>query len=93
MNVTASAPADDKQADRMKKPISWLPVDGSITINEDYTAIPAKTAAVADANKSLESGDRKGAMEKLKLADMNVEIPWPLCHSIRRLMTCIRLPA
>jgi hypothetical protein len=45
-----------------------------ITIIEDYTANPAKTAAVADANKSLKSADRKGAMEKLKLADMNVEV-------------------
>ncbi len=73
-NITAAAPADNKQADQMKKPITWLPVDGSITINEDYTAKPAKTAAVADANKSLKSGDRKGAMEKLKLADLNVEL-------------------
>ena len=57
-----------------KKPIAWLPIDGAITINEDYTANPAKTAAVADANKSLKSGDRKSAMEKLKLADMNVDV-------------------
>jgi hypothetical protein len=72
--TTGAAPADIKQADQMKKPIAWLPVDGMITIIEDYTANPAKTAAVADANKSLKSGDRKGAMEKLKLADMNVEV-------------------
>jgi hypothetical protein len=57
-----------------KKPIAWLPIDGAITINEDYTANPAKTAAVADANKSLKSGDRKSAMEKLKLADMKVDV-------------------
>jgi hypothetical protein len=57
-----------------KKPIAWLPIDGAITINEDYTANPAKTAAVADANKSLKSGDRKSAMEKLKLADMSVDV-------------------
>jgi hypothetical protein len=74
MNVTASAPAGDKQADRMKKAISWLPVDEMISINEDYTAVPAKKAAIADANKRLESGDRKGAMEKLKLADMDINI-------------------
>jgi TolA-binding protein len=73
-NVSGAAPADNKQADQVKKPIAWLPVDGAITINEDYTANPAKTAAVADANKSLKSGDRKGAVEKLKLADMNVEV-------------------
>ncbi len=61
-------------ADAMKKPIAWLPVNGAITINEDYTADTTKTAAVADANKSLKSGDRKGALEKLKLAGMDVDI-------------------
>ena len=57
-----------------KKPIVWLPIDGVITINEDFTASPAKTAAVAEANKHLKNGDRKGAMEKLKLADLNVDV-------------------
>jgi hypothetical protein len=64
---------DTEMADQ-KKPIAWLPIDGAITINEDYTSNPAKNAAVADANKSLKSGDRKGAMEKLKLADMSVDV-------------------
>jgi hypothetical protein len=58
----------------MTKPIAWLPVNGAITINEDYTIDTAKTAAVADANKSLKSGDRKAALEKLKLAGMDVDI-------------------
>jgi hypothetical protein len=73
-SVSGAAPAGDKQADQLKKPIAWLPVDGVITIDEDYTANPAKTAAVSDANKSLKSGDPKGAMEKLKLADLNVDV-------------------
>jgi hypothetical protein len=73
-SVSGAAPVADKQADQMKKPIVWLPVDGAITINEDYTANPAKTAAVADANKSLKSGDRKGAIEKLKLSDMSIDV-------------------
>jgi hypothetical protein len=73
-SVTAGSPSDTSATDLMKKPIAWIPVDGSITINEDYSASPAKKAAVADANKSLKSGDRKGAMEKLKLADMNIDV-------------------
>jgi hypothetical protein len=60
--------------DAMKKPIAWLPVNGAITINEDYTADTNKTAAVTDANKSMKSGDRKGALEKLKLAGLDVDI-------------------
>ncbi|MEO6782640.1 MAG: YfdX family protein, partial [Bradyrhizobium sp.] len=66
--------AESKPADQLKKPIAWLPVDGALTINEDFTANPAKKAAVAEANKSLKSGDRRGAIEKLKLADMNIDV-------------------
>ena len=73
-SVTAGSPSDTSATDQMKKPIAWIPVDGFITINEDYSASPAKKAAVADANKSLKSGDRKGAMEKLKLADINIDV-------------------
>jgi hypothetical protein len=60
--------------DQMRTPIAWLPVNGTITINEDYTADPAKTAAVADANTSLKSGDHKAAMEKLQLAGLDVDM-------------------
>jgi hypothetical protein len=47
-----------------KKPIAWVPIDGSITIAEDITGDAAKTAAVADANTSLKKGDREGAVQK-----------------------------
>ena len=57
-----------------KTPVAWVPVEASVTINEDYTESPAKTAAVADANKSLKGGDRKGALDKLKLADMSIDL-------------------
>ncbi len=73
-SAAVAAPADASETERMKKPIAWLPVDGSILINEDYTTKAAKTAAVAGANKSLEHGDRKGALEKLKLADVKVVV-------------------
>ncbi len=53
-------------------PIRWLPVDADMSVDEDFTANPAKAAAVADANKSLEKGDKAGAREKLKLADVAV---------------------
>ena len=52
----------------------WLPVDGVISLDEDYTASPAKTKAVAEANEHLHKGDRKAAMEKLKLADVGMSI-------------------
>jgi hypothetical protein len=76
---SASKPADGKSADskptdQLKTPIAWLPVDGALSINEDFAANPAKKAAVAEANKNLKGGDRHGAIEKLKLADMNIDV-------------------
>ncbi len=52
--------------------IAWLPVDGQLSLGEDFVATPEKAAAVADANKKLATGDQKGAVEKLKLADIDV---------------------
>ena len=54
-------------------PKAWLPVDGEISVNEDFSANPTKAAAVSDANKSLAKGDRQGAMEKLKLAQVDLD--------------------
>ncbi len=70
---TATA-SDSSSSDQAKNPIEWLPVDGSIMIDEDYTVDQTKSAAVADANKSLKKGDRKAAMDKLKLADMSIDV-------------------
>jgi hypothetical protein len=67
-------PVADKSMAQIDKPIAWLPVDGAISINEDYTGNSTKAAAVAEANKSLKSGDRNEAMEKLKLADLDIDI-------------------
>lgn len=55
-------------------PIAWLPVDGTVTINEDYSMQPAKAKAVADANQSLAKGDKKGAMDRLKLAEVDTAV-------------------
>jgi len=68
MNVTpAAAPATASGP-----AVAWLPIDGQLTLGEDFVATPAKAAAVAEANKHLEKGQRKEAIEKLKLADVNV---------------------
>jgi hypothetical protein len=72
--AAAAKPEEAEKTAQTNKPIEWLPVNGSIVIDEDYSAKPAKTAAVAEANKSLKAGDRKGAMEKLKLADVKVVV-------------------
>lgn len=52
--------------------VKWLPIDGAMTLGEDYVATPAKVAGVAKANSQLKSGDHGHAMETLKLAGVNV---------------------
>jgi hypothetical protein len=56
------------------KPVAWLPVEGEMVVDENYVASPQNSAALADANKSVKQGDRKGAMDKLKLAGTNVDL-------------------
>ena len=46
-------------------PTAWLPVDGGLTLGEDFVATPAKAAGVAKANDQLKKGDHKQAMETL----------------------------
>lgn len=67
MNVPAAAPVAASGP-----AVAWLPIDGQLTLGEDFVATPVKAAAVAEANKHLEKGQRKEAIEKLKLADVNV---------------------
>ena len=52
--------------------IQWLPVDGTMTIGEDYVNSPQKAAGVAKANAQLKSGDHAHALETLKLAGVDV---------------------
>ena len=78
-NDATSAPTTDQQNASNNNPSNnkmteWLPVDASITIDEDFSATPEKNAVVADANKSLANGDRKGAIEKLKLSGVNIDV-------------------
>ena len=67
----AAQTGTDKSAPS-KTPTAWLPVDGSLTLGEDFVATPTKAAAVAKANEQLKKGDHKQAMETLKLSEINV---------------------
>lgn len=70
----ATSAASAGQSANAKTPIAWLPVDGEISIADTYTGDQKKAAAVADANKSLAKGDRKGALDKLTLADVDLAV-------------------
>jgi len=69
--VAGDANADAKPASAT--PIQWLPVDSQLTLGENFKATPEKVAAITEANKSLKTSDRQGALEKLAVADVDVE--------------------
>lgn len=55
-----------------KEQVAWVPVDAQLTLGDDFVATPEKASAVTEANKNLAQGDQKGALEKLKLAHVDV---------------------
>lgn len=65
-----AAQAEAKPAS--KDPVAWIPVDAQLTLGDDFVATPAKASAVTEANKNLASGDQTGALEKLRLAHVDV---------------------
>jgi hypothetical protein len=71
---TAAQPAakDTASKDMTAAKVAWVPVDAQMTLGEDFVATPEKASAVNEANKSLAKGDQKGAIEKLKLAHVDV---------------------
>jgi hypothetical protein len=79
--VFTKAEADLKPPSSMKQPasgmasttpIKWVPMDGSMTLGEDYTATPEKSAGVSKANEQLKKGEHEKAMDTLKLANVDV---------------------
>ncbi len=56
-----------------KDQVAWVPVDAQLTLGDDFVATPEKASAVTEANKNLAHGDQKGALEKLKLAHVDVD--------------------
>ena len=72
-DVTGKATAAKTDATpASREPVAWVPVDAQLTLGDDFVATPAKASAVTEANKNLAQGDQKGALEKLKLAHVDV---------------------
>ena len=51
---------------------SYVAIDASMGISEDYVASPEKQKAIKHANAKLANGDKKGAVEELRLAGIGV---------------------
>ncbi|BAQ47802.1 YfdX family protein [Methylobacterium aquaticum] len=71
-DATAKDATAKDAAAKSKDKVAWVPVDAQMTLGEDFVATPEKAAAVTEANKSLAKGDQKSAVEKLKLAHVDV---------------------
>ncbi|EAW8702516.1 hypothetical protein CWP99_24075 [Salmonella enterica] len=50
----------------------YVVINATMAVSEDYQTSEAKNKAVRDANEKLKKGDRKGAIEVLKLAGITV---------------------
>ncbi|EAM3126397.1 hypothetical protein AV551_23490, partial [Salmonella enterica] len=50
----------------------YVVINATMSVNEDYQASEAKNKIVKDANEKLKNGDKKGAIETLKLAGISV---------------------
>ncbi|HHU7102015.1 TPA: YfdX family protein [Escherichia coli] len=60
---------------------NYIVINASMSINEDYQASDEKTKAIKNANEKLKKGDKKGAIETLKLAGITIvenEVLMPL---------------
>ncbi|TXN07690.1 YfdX family protein [Methylobacterium sp. WL103] len=64
----ASASANSKEA------VTWLPVDAQLVLADDFVARNKdQSKAVDEANQHLKQGDKKGAVDRLKLAGVDVD--------------------
>lgn len=50
----------------------YIAIDGTVGISENFIGTPEKAAAIKSANEKLSKGDKKGAIEILRLADIAV---------------------
>ena len=53
--------------------IAWLPIDGQLSLGENFVSTPDKAKAVSDANQHLQKGERDSAVSTLKLAGIDVD--------------------
>lgn len=56
------------------QPVTWLPVDAQLVLADDFVARSKdQSKAIDEANQHLQKGDRQGAVDRLKLAGVDVD--------------------
>ena len=63
---------DSTEWAKFAKPGKKTNLNASVGISESYVATPEKEAAIKIANEKMAKGDKKGAMEELRLAGVGV---------------------
>ena len=72
----------------------YVVINATMTVNEDFQPTVEKTKAIKDANDKLKQGDKKGAIETLKLAGITVienQFLMPLQHTRTDIKKAIKL--
>ncbi|MFV0296439.1 MAG: YfdX family protein [Hyphomicrobiaceae bacterium] len=54
-----------------KDSMQWIPIDASMDIVDNYVDTPQKRAHIAKANEHFKAGDKKKAVDELKLAQID----------------------
>ncbi len=70
----ASSSGNNGSSAQTANEISYVPIDGGITLVDSFVDSPAKKAHIDKANEHIAKGDSKGAMDELKLADVGASI-------------------
>ena len=72
-NAEAAQPAPAGGAPATQ-PVPWLPVDAQLVLADDFVARNKdQSKAIDEANQHLQKGDRQGAVDRLKLAGVDVD--------------------
>ncbi len=73
-NTTGTHTANGKKINNseMNQGATMVPVDGRMSLGEDYVATPEKQSHIDKANQHLKNGETKQAMDELKLAGVDV---------------------
>lgn len=67
-----------KETPASTEQVKWLPFGGQLTLSEDFVATPDKTKAVQTANQHFAKGEKKEALDALKVADVDVTYTYAL---------------
>ena len=70
LSVNGKPVEEEDEADE----VDIVPVDGSVTLAEDYNVTPEKKKHITKANLFLKNGKKKEALDEFKLADIGVNV-------------------